>query len=73
MQNFNMNNFRAMYQTLSQAQNPTQMIQNMAAKNPSMKPILDLFNKGYSPEQVFNTLCKQRGINPQEFLKQITG
>ena len=67
------NNIRNMYQMFSQAQNPMQLFTNMSVNNPQMKPIMNLLNQGISPETVFKNLCQQKGINPNEFLKKITG
>lgn len=49
--------------------NPQQMIMQMAQQNPRMKQMLPLI-QGKNPQQlneVFNNLCKERGINPDEF------
>ena len=66
-------NFRNMYQAMVNSKNPMQLLNNLALQNPNMKPIVDMLNKGANPQQLFTSLCQQRGINPQEFLKQITG
>lgn len=60
------------YKLLSNSNNPMQIFNNIAKNNPNMAPIVSLLNNGYSPQQVFNTMCQQRGINPQEFIKNIT-
>ena len=60
------------YKMLSTSNNPQELFAKLAKNNPQMAPILNLLNNGYSPEQVFNMLCKQRGVNPQEFLNSIT-
>ncbi|MBR3208861.1 MAG: hypothetical protein IKF82_01190 [Bacilli bacterium] len=67
--NFQLQN---MYKMLTQSKNPMQLFQQMAMNNPRMQPIVDMLRSN-SPETVFNTLCKQRGIDPQQFLKSITG
>ena len=75
---FNTNNvnpnfqLRNMYQMLMKSNNPMQMFEQLASKNPQMQPILSML-KTNNPEQVFNSLCKQRGIDPQQFIKSITG
>ena len=68
-----MNNIRNTYQMLMQSKNPMQIFQQLARKNPTLQPALNMLQQGMQPEQVFNTMCQQRGINPQEFLKNITG
>ena len=50
-----------------------QMFQQIAMKNPNMQPVLNMLNNGANPQQLFYQMCKQRGINPDEFIKNITG
>ena len=60
------------YNLLSKSKNPYEVFSNLAKNNPNMAPIMNLLQNGYSPEQVFNMLCQQRGVNPQEFINNIT-
>ena len=69
----NMNNIRQTYQLLKNRGNPMALMQNMAQSNPQLKPIVQAINGGTSPQQIFNNMCKQRGIDPNEFIKNITG
>ena len=46
--------------------NPQQMIQN----NPMLNQIMQQ-NKGKTPEQIFRSMAQQRGIDPDEFLRQL--
>lgn len=62
-----------MYKMLMESKNPMQMFEKIAMNNPKMRPILQALRSGNSPEQIFNSMCQQRGINPQEFIKKITG
>lgn len=51
--------------------NPQQMIMQMAQQNPQLKQMLPLI-QGKNPQQLnatFENLCKERGINPEEFKK----
>ena len=68
--NFQLQN---MYKMLTQSNNPMALFQQVAAKNPRMQPIVNMLNRGSSPQQIFNDLCRQRGVDPQQFLKSITG
>jgi hypothetical protein len=36
-----------------------------------MKPIFEQLQKGANPETLFREMCKQRNINPDEFIKDI--
>ena len=69
----NMNNIRQTYQMLKSKGNPMMLMQNMAQNNPQLKPILQAINSGTSPQQIFNSMCQQKGIDPNEFIKNITG
>lgn len=69
----NMGNLQAMYQAIMGGGNPMQAFQRIAIQNPNMRPILQAINGGANPQQLFNSLCQQRGINPQEFIRSITG
>ena len=51
--------------------NPYQMLLELAKNNPNMKPIFEQLQKGVNPESLFRELCKQRNINPDEFIKDI--
>lgn len=68
----NMNQMKELYNAMKSG-NPMQMFQQMASRNPNMKPILNMLNSGANPQQVFYQICQQRGINPDEFIKNITG
>lgn len=68
-----MSGMRGAYQLLTQSRNPMQTFQQLAQQNPALQPILTMLNQGANPQQLFMSLCQQRGINPQEFLKNITG
>ena len=73
MQNMNPNiQLQNMYKMLTQSSNPMALFQQMAVQNPNLRPIVDML-KSNSPQDVFNTMCKQRGVDPQQFLKSITG
>ena len=51
--------------------NPYQMFLALAKNNPNMKPIIEQLQNGANPEELFRELCKQRNINPDEFIKDI--
>lgn len=66
------NNLKDLYQIFVNSQNPIQMFSNMARQNPQLQPIIQALQNGEKPEQIFNNLCQQRGIDPQEFLKNLS-
>lgn len=70
MRGYDFNQLRNMYKNMG---NPMQMLSQMAMQNPRMQPIMQALQSGANPKQLFNSLCQQRGINPMEFIKNITG
>lgn len=70
--NLNINQMKEMYKSIKGG-NPMQMIQKMAQANPNMQQVLNMLNNGANPQALFYQMCKQRGINPDEFIKNITG
>ena len=67
-----MGNIQSLYRALMGAKDPMQAFQRIASQNPYMQPILQALQGGANPQQLFASLCQQRGINPQEFMRQIT-
>lgn len=61
------------YQMLTHSNNPIRLFKQLAMNNPTLQPILNMLNQGISPQQLFNNICQQKGINPQEFIKNLTG
>lgn len=68
-----MQNLRQAYQVFQNKGNPMQVFQQIASSNPQMKEALQMLNGGMSSQQVFNVMCQKMGVNPQEFIKMITG
>ena len=67
-----MGNIQSLYRAVMGAKNPMQAFQRIASQNPYMQPILQALQGGADPQQLFASLCQQKGINPQEFMRQIT-
>lgn len=73
-QNMNsMAGYRNAYNMLVSSKNPTELMMKMAQNNPNLQPILNMVQNSKNPQMLFNQLCQQRGINPQEFIRQVTG
>ena len=69
----NMNNIKQIYNMLRYSNNPNQLINQMMAQNPQMSQMLNLIKaNGNNYEQVFRNMCNQRGINADEFIKNLT-
>lgn len=73
MNNYDMGSIQGAYKMLTQASNPMQVFAQMAQQNPRLQPIMNMLNQGANPQQLFMNMCRQRGINPQQFLRNITG
>ena len=71
MRGYDFSAIRQIYRSM-QGGNPMQMLSQMAARNPQLQPIMQALSGGANPQQVFYSACQQRGINPQEFLRQLT-
>lgn len=65
------NQFGNLLNTFRSFSNPYQAFMNMANQNPQMRPIISQIQQGVNPQTIFNSLCQQKGINPQEFIKNL--
>lgn len=52
------------------AANPEAAFMSMANKNPQFNVVLDMC-RGKDPEQVFKSMCAQRGVDPNDILNQL--
>lgn len=59
-----------MMQIFNSAQNPQAAINMLAQQNPQMAQVMNLVG-GRNPQEVFYELCKQKGVNPDDILKQL--
>ena len=69
----NMGNIQAAYRALSNSRNPMQAFMQMAAQNPNLQPIANALRNGADPQSLFRSLCQQRGIDPNEFMRALNG
>ncbi len=69
----NMGNIQTLYKSIMGSRDPMSAFRQIASQHPQMQPILQALQGGANPQQLFASLCQQKGINPQEFLRQITG
>lgn len=46
-------------------------ILSILENNPQTKAIAEAIRKGENPQTVFLRLCKERGVDPDEFLKKM--
>ena len=69
----NMHSFQQMYQMIMNSRNPIQLFEQMSSNNPHLQPIVNALKNGANPQSLFYDLCKQRGVDPNAFLKNIQG
>lgn len=49
---------------------PQQMIQQMAKSNPMFNEVIQIC-KGQNPQQIFEMMCKQQGVDGNAILKEL--
>lgn len=59
------------YKMLVESKNPQQVFERIAMNNPKMQPIVQALQNGNNPQQIFKSMCYQRGIDPDAFIKSI--
>ena len=58
--------------TLKSVGNPQMMLNQMMGQNPQIKQAMDFVNaNGGDPQAVFYKLAEERGVNPDDFMKQL--
>ena len=68
--NPNIAQFKNMISMLKTASNPTAMLQMLSQNNPQLAQVMQLC-QGKNPEQVFRSMCAQKGINPDDIINQL--
>ena len=66
----NNSQIKSMYNMLSKSSNPQAMLNNMIKQNPQLKSVLDMC-KASNPKDAFYSMCKQKGVNPDDILNQL--
>lgn len=61
-----------MRQGIQQVKGLMQMASGNPMANPQIAQVMQMC-QGQNPEQVFYAMCKQRGIDPQAFLRELRG
>lgn len=73
MNNNRIGQMKNMLDTFRNSKNPMALFQQMAQRNPQFQPVIKMMQQGMNPNQIFESVCKERGINPQEFLNMFKG
>lgn len=61
-----------MRQGIQRVKGLMQMASGNPMANPQLAQVMQMC-QGQNPEQVFYAMCKQRGIDPQAFLRELRG
>ena len=68
----NISNIRNMMRTLRGVQNPNDILQQIATNNPQMGKVLSMVKtSGKSPKDLFYSLAQEKGVDPNEILRQL--
>lgn len=59
-----------LYKAYKAASNPAAALQQMVGQNPMLAQISQMQQGGANMEQMFYSMCKQRGVAPQSILSQ---
>ena len=71
--NSNNLNIQQLYKMVMNSRNPMQLLEQMSANNPQLRQVVQTLKNGANPQSLFVELCKQRGVDPNAFLKSIQG
>lgn len=63
----------SMISALKNSTNPYSLLEKMSNQNPQLAPFMNIIKGKNSSElkDTFYSLCKEKGINPEEFAKQL--
>ena len=59
---------RQMASLFKGAKNPETVITNMIQNNPNLKGVMDMVKSGSNPKDLFYSLAKQKGVDPNAIL-----
>ena len=63
---------KSLMAVINNAGNPQEMIRQMAMSNPDIKNAMDYIEKnGGDGQKAFYALAKEKGVNPEDILKQL--
>ena len=66
------NNIVQTFRALQQSNNPNQFMQNLMQTNPQMQQVMQMVqNSNMSPKDLFYTMAKQKGVDPEQILRQL--
>lgn len=65
-----MNQIKNMMSQLRMARNPNLMMQQLAQSNPQFAQVMQMCGT-QNPKDVFYSMCSQRGIDPNEIIRNL--
>lgn len=66
------NSIKQLMNMVRGAKNPQQFLMNIAQQNPQIQQVMNMVrSSGKSPKDLFYQLAQQRGINPDDILKEL--
>lgn len=72
MNGINMGQVKQIYNMLRYSNNPDALLNNLLSQNPQMAQAINLIRSNGNYEQIFRNMCRERGINADEFIRVIT-
>ena len=70
--NNNVSQIKNLMNVFKNSNNPQQLLMNMAKQNPQVQQVMNMIqSSGKSPRDLFYQMAQQKGINPDEILKQL--
>lgn len=66
-----MTNIRQAIKTLRSVNNPQMLFNQMAQQNPQLFQVMQMAQQYGSPKNAFYEIAKQKGINPDEFMRDL--
>ena len=71
MNGINMQQVKHIYTMLKNSNNPNFLLNQMANQNPQLRQAINLIKQNGNYEQIFRNMCNERGINADDFVKQM--
>ena len=69
----NMQQVKNIYSMLRNSNNPEMLMNQLMQQNPQLAPTINLIKANGNYEQVFRKMCSDRGINADDFIRQMNG
>ena len=71
IQNSQMANVKSLIRMVRGASNPAAYMQQIAMNNPQVKQMIDFARQYGSPQKAFYAMAEQKGVNADEFMREL--